>query len=223
MAIQQAQQEEKNETIPLYQLKVLQEQDFGAFERMAFATRAKAAEDNTDNLRQPETKEAMILRANEFLDDHLLPLLFSETADEALEVALVSHGLILSTIWRCLLRRFTSSTIDVARGVEIPTRDMLSLEHIGAWSNTGYLELKISLTDPNPDVLPEARKDTVPEPVTFLEPYSPVKNKYKMAILAVNSKEHLQGLKRTGGGVGSSKHDEKQKSIKSFFKKRRTG
>lgn len=223
MAIQQAQQEEHNVALPLYQLKVLQEQDFGTFERMTFAARAKVVGDNTDGVQQPETKGAMILRANEFLDDHLLPLLFSEAADETLEVALVSHGLILSTIWRCLLRRFTSSTVDVAWALEIPTKDMLSLEHLGAWSNTGYLELEIALIDPHPDILFEAQNYTVPEPVASSELTPPLASRYKMTILVVNNKEHLQGLKRTGGGVGSSKHDDKQKSIESFFKKRSTG
>ncbi|KAF2433147.1 phosphoglycerate mutase-like protein [Tothia fuscella] len=40
-------------------------------------------------------------------------------------------------------------------------------------------------------------------------------------IHGVNSKKHLVGLKRTGGGVGSSRHDTKQKSIDTFFKRRK--
>jgi hypothetical protein len=39
--------------------------------------------------------------------------------------------------------------------------------------------------------------------------------------LTVNGKDHLKGLKRTGGGVGSSRHDASQKGIESFFKRRK--
>lgn len=40
-------------------------------------------------------------------------------------------------------------------------------------------------------------------------------------ILTINGKDHLKGLKRTGGGVGSSRHDASQKGIESFFKRRK--
>lgn len=36
-------------------------------------------------------------------------------------------------------------------------------------------------------------------------------------VLAVNQVAHLEGLKRTGGGVGSAEHDEKQRGLKEFF------
>ena len=41
-------------------------------------------------------------------------------------------------------------------------------------------------------------------------------------IKVINGRGHLQGLKRTGGGVGSARHDDGQKSIETFFKRRRT-
>jgi hypothetical protein len=40
-------------------------------------------------------------------------------------------------------------------------------------------------------------------------------------IMTINGKDHLKGLKRTGGGVGSSRHDASQKGIESFFKRRK--
>ncbi|KAL6710868.1 hypothetical protein ACN47E_007925 [Coniothyrium glycines] len=40
-------------------------------------------------------------------------------------------------------------------------------------------------------------------------------------IRTINGKDHLLGLKRTGGGVGSSRHDASQKSIETFFKRRK--
>jgi len=42
-----------------------------------------------------------------------------------------------------------------------------------------------------------------------------------LVVKAVNSQEHLKGLKKTRGGIGSLKHDSNQKTVDSFFKKRR--
>ena len=44
-----------------------------------------------------------------------------------------------------------------------------------------------------------------------------------LVVKAVNSQEHLKGLKKTRGGIGSSKHDEKQKTMDSFFKRQKLG
>ena len=46
---------------------------------------------------------------------------------------------------------------------------------------------------------------------------------WNMVIRKVNGKDHLKGLKRTGGGVGSSQFDEGQKKIETFFKKQKVG
>lgn len=39
----------------------------------------------------------------------------------------------------------------------------------------------------------------------------------QLAVRAVNCIEHLQGLKKTRGGIGSAGHDEKQKTVDSLF------
>ena len=44
---------------------------------------------------------------------------------------------------------------------------------------------------------------------------------YVTTVLAVNCQDHLRGVKRTRGGIGSARHDEGQKSIKTFFKRAR--
>jgi len=41
---------------------------------------------------------------------------------------------------------------------------------------------------------------------------------WSMKILAVDSKDHLAGLRRTRGGIGSASHDSRQKRIDQFFK-----
>lgn len=38
-----------------------------------------------------------------------------------------------------------------------------------------------------------------------------------MKVLATNQVEHLEGLIRQKGGIGSMAHDDKQKGIKEFF------
>lgn len=53
-------------------------------------------------------------------------------------------------------------------------------------------------------------------PVTILHGWS-------TTILAVDSKEHLIGLKRQRGGIGRATHDEGQKKLDSFFKRQKTG
>lgn len=39
----------------------------------------------------------------------------------------------------------------------------------------------------------------------------------QLVVRTVNCVEHLQGLKKTRGGIGSAGHDEKQKTVDSFF------
>jgi broad specificity phosphatase PhoE len=64
-----------------------------------------------------------------------------------------------------------------------------------------------------------------PEPTlstTTVEPPSKLLDQ-ALVVKAVNSQEHLKGLKKTRGGIGSSKHDEKQKTVDSFFKRQKLG
>lgn len=49
-----------------------------------------------------------------------------------------------------------------------------------------------------------------------VEPTFPIP-RLRLKVLATNQAEHLEGLVRTKGGVGSSAHDEKQRSLKEFF------
>jgi hypothetical protein len=46
---------------------------------------------------------------------------------------------------------------------------------------------------------------------------------WNIIIQKINGKDHLKGLKRTGGGVGSSRFDEGQRKIETFFKKQKVG
>lgn len=155
-----------------------------------------------------ESKEAMALRADAFLDEHLLPLM-----DENNVIAVVSHGIMLSSLWRRFLRRLTAKSVTIHPDV-IAMHGQLDLERPGGWSNTGYMELEMSLVALSPKAGPS---NDVSESPSSSHPFAA----WTTTIRAVNHKAHLNNLKRTRGGVGSSRHDEKQKSIVSFFKKQK--
>jgi broad specificity phosphatase PhoE len=238
------------------------EQDFGFYEGKPFYARSDPkkngrAEHYEKHKYEPgfvdvESKESMGKRADAFLDSCLLPLLESSHLNRPLSVAIVSHGMLLSNLWRRLLLRFSRRSMSVSPEVTAG-RSGLVLEHLGAWSNTGYLELAMSKETANePEVdrpdsttvaeaapdnasLPEAttsapKDDTNPtlEMTNALEAEQPqTHSKKSMAgwsthIVAIDSKQHLVGLKRQRGGIGRAAHDENQTKLDGFFKRQRT-
>ena len=236
-AIRSAQLEREQQSgiskLRVKQLKVLREQDFGFYEGKEFYARPsgssksgkdshRAEHSNDPGFQDVESKESMAKRADIFVHEHLLPLICQS---EEVNVAVVSHGIILNHLWRSVLKLFAQRTITIAPGVAVSSMGTSTpLEYLGGWSNTGYLELDIqpvitqadhavSESDPQDD--PGATRSASPD--TF----SPMPE-LRMMIKAVNSKEHLAGLKRTRG-VSSGKHDEAQKKIDGFFKKSKIG
>lgn len=242
-------------------LEILREQDFGFYEGKKFIERAadshkSGKEEHADvhrndaGFRDVESKDAMRVRMDTFIDERLIRLLV-ETGDDH-SVAVVAHGIILSHLWRGILRRFRPGNVSVMPGVS--TRGM-SLEYLGGWSNTGYLDLKIKPIDvvlPNTSAVggshDEASGDLLRDPAAltvtgdfslesrdtitqsssnpFPATSQPTLSKsplldMSLAVQAVNSQEHLKGLKKTRGGIGSLKHDSKQKTMDSFFNRKR--
>lgn len=88
----------------------------------------------------------MAQRADHFLDHHLLPLIDSDSAANEHTVAIVSHGILLSNLWRRLLLRLPRRSLAIAPEV-MAARGDITLEHLGGWSNTGYLHLSIRRDD----------------------------------------------------------------------------
>ncbi|KEF57457.1 uncharacterized protein A1O9_05374 [Exophiala aquamarina CBS 119918] len=95
-------------------LQLLREQDFGSLELVPWASRRaqNAFTPESSSLVDPEfrpqeTAEAMMHRAECFLADYILPLLAVASAEKSSSVqdcvAVVSHGLFLSVLWRSLL------------------------------------------------------------------------------------------------------------------------
>jgi hypothetical protein len=193
----------------------------------------------------------MAKRADSFLDEHLLPLFDTDTASKEHVVAVVSHGILLSNLWRRLLLRLPRRSLTIAPEV-IAARGDLVLEHLGGWSNTGYLHLEIRKDGQATDLDPTTEKDvgaeiartssssglpsdkasvsseTIDSSTSEAKPsvVSSTGNPRPLhgcstKILAVDSKQHLVGLKRQRGGIGRSAHDESQKKLDGFFKKQR--
>lgn len=125
-------------TLPsLTVLEILREQDFGSLEGKPWSS--KAPDVSAPGYTPPETKASMDKRANGFITNYVVPLLAVEPASN---VVVVSHGLLLSRLWKCLFARVELNKIHLADNVAVGPR---GLEHLGTWSNTGYLELDISL------------------------------------------------------------------------------
>lgn len=215
------------------QLKVLREQDFGYYEGKPFYARpregSKSGKDDHRSQHQDdpdfqdvESKESMDARMDKFLQGHLLPVLENISKGTTQDIAVVSHGIVLSHLWRRFLNMCPKNRVAVSPGLPIGYGPYTALEHLGGWSNTGYLEL-IML----PRSCAKKEERTAPleprsrSPTADPEANLPQLSGYSILISVINGKEHLVGLKRVRG-VGSSQHDEGQKKIESFFKKQKT-
>lgn len=279
--IREAQIPRKNDTesVPeVIQLRILMEQDFGDLEGKKW-TDIQPELQNKPGFVAVETKDAMGRRADTFLDEHLLSLLGNMTGGKDLTIAIVSHGIFLSTLWKRLLRRLPTKSITLSPDLSSTARP--SLEHLGGWSNTGYLELHMTrdgveksspdaaaassatsklgmsrheepkshgtssttriprlavlgtvskgqashaahgVAASNVDPIPAAAATPIATPTTPISTQLGIAESWTTTIMTINGKDHLKGLKRTGGGVGSSRHDVSQRGIESFFKRRK--
>ena len=215
------------------QLEVLREQDFGFYEGKPFYARpregTKSGKDDHRSLHQDdpdfqdvESKESMNARMDIFLEEHLLPILENIRDGTTQDIAIVSHGIILSHLWKRFLNMCPKYSVSVMPGLSLGYGPYTALEHLGGWSNTGYLELIILPKDYRKKEERTAPLQPISQSPTA-EPEAPLPPlaEYSVLINVINSKEHLAGLKRVRG-VGSSQHDEGQKKIENFFKKPKT-
>lgn len=246
----------------------LVEQDFGYYEGKPFYARARDSpkksgrEAHYDSHKDDpgfvdvESKDSLAKRSDAFLDTHLLPLFDGDESPVEHVVVVVSHGILLSHLWRRLLLRLPRKSVSVAPEV-VNARGQLTLEHLGGWSNTGFLEISIRRGASN---YAGSRQDEYDQPLAaaVVEPRSPPQSitpplqtgqvgdtgvapspslrepgsvhspealptrrldGCTTMILNVDGKHHLQGFKRTRGGIGRIEYDEKQKTMDSFFKR----
>ncbi len=197
-------------------LKILREQDFGSLECRPWTSRSTPSGTSSilldpghPDFKPKETQESMATRTNTFISETLLPLLAADS-DIGSKVAVVSHGIILSVLWRTLLQQFGARSVSLGPEVSA-SMGSRPLEYLPGWSNTGYLELDIKCAELRPDL------DIPPSPTTDLRVSA--LSGYQMLIIAINRKDHLNNLKRTRGGLGSTTFDAKQKNLEGFFKK----
>lgn len=234
------------------------EKDFGAYEGKKFhELRAERnPPENGEELQGVESRASMSHRADVFLNEHLLPLFDTACTESECVVAIVSHGMFLSTLWKRFLLRLPPNSITLVPELAAVARN--SLEHLGGWSNTGYLELRMT-REPAKSLDSETPRNHSPassvgeaDTISSRVETNPVKDMscstndvasestnaaptstldtgrierldqaWTTVIHTINGKDHLKNLKRTGGGVGSSRHDSSQKCIDSFFKRRK--
>ena len=164
-AVRKAQQDQSQ--LEIVTVPDLIEQDFGFYEGKPFVARSSASPKKSgrdvhhDKHRDDpgfvdvESRESMGRRADAFLDQHLMPRLTSANTPHATAIAVVSHGMLLANLWRKLLLRLPRKSLSIAPEVTA-ARGAVVLEHLGGWSNTGYLELAITrqANAPRPATLP---------------------------------------------------------------------
>ncbi|KAL7794315.1 histidine phosphatase superfamily [Trichoderma ceciliae] len=173
-------------SIPVVEFAELREKDFGSDEGMRFGDCRGHAPDS-------ETIESMKARVDTFLDEHLLPLLISQSDETLSACAIVSHGIILGVLYRGLCARVSRGGITVDSNPSAAS----SLTSPPLWDNTGFLECTVSMTG----AVADEDKSLV----------------LKLHVKRVNSTIHLKDLKKTRGGIGSAAFDEKQRTLTSFF------
>lgn len=178
-AVCDSQKRSRKTDLAVVQVPQLREKDFGSSEGAKFASGEHEG---------AETPEAMRLRVDRFLDEHLVPVLDVGKSS----VCIVAHGIILGVLFKALSARIQSA---IAPGAQPEFSDPSALARLW-WSNTGYLEGVLS-------ALPSQPGGRLP---------------LKFSIETINGMDHVKGLKKTRGGIGSAKFDEKQKTMDSFFK-----
>ncbi|KAG6017912.1 hypothetical protein E4U54_001240 [Claviceps lovelessii] len=176
------------------QVPELREKHFGSWEGVKYAPSAFGVSRPPQT--NAETPEAMETRANSFLDQHLWPLVSHtiELHSEMACVVVVSHGILLGVLAQTLaskLSRGSSSGASVAK----------FSSHRISWSNTGYLDIEVARP-----------------PVSFaMPPASRPWSSLHSSISQVNCTKHLVRLRKTRGGIGSAAHDNRQRTLESFF------
>ncbi|KAK8039305.1 hypothetical protein PG993_007716 [Apiospora rasikravindrae] len=189
------------------QLTELREKDFGSSEGKRFGFKANDAALRSAES-DAETREAMMVRVNRFVDVHLLPV-FEAGATNDSSVLIVAHGIILNSLLRALATRFPSAANE-APG-----------DSHAAWSNTGVLQAKVQVVKSRANASRTLAEST-PEDYRS-SPGSPGSRpsasttEFTVFVQFTNNVDHLNGLKKTRGGIGSAQFDSRQRTMDTFF------
>ncbi|KAK0613323.1 histidine phosphatase superfamily [Immersiella caudata] len=155
-----------------------------------------------------ETHEAMRVRADRFVRMQLAPALQAQAGRVGM-VVIVSHGILLNALLRVLLGR--SAPGELTR-LAASGAGRLGAEYVASWSNTGYLEMVVAEA-------PVARPSRGLVGSVSGSASSPSRQGSTVAltVVKVNAVEHLAGLKKTRGGIGSAQFDSRQRTMDSFL------
>ncbi|KAK3186019.1 hypothetical protein K4F52_005243 [Lecanicillium sp. MT-2017a] len=190
-------------SVPLTATPLLRERDFGVLE----GVRIIAADPTIRPDDVAESQAAMRQRAETFLDEHLVPewaswgvaALQVHAADDEPVCAVVAHGLFLNVLFTAVCARVHPGAVSYA--ADVPGARG-STPVLPWWSNTAYLECVLTGSAAEGSVDEKLRGHLPP---------------IHMHIERVNCNEHLAGVKRTRGGIGSARYDEKQTTIEQFL------
>ncbi|KAH6656608.1 histidine phosphatase superfamily [Truncatella angustata] len=197
-------------TLKVVQLAELREKDFGSGEGVKYKALATGRADGSI-ASDSETREAMMVRVNRFIVDELVSVLEAHQS-EKVTAAIVAHGLILGTLLQALITSFP---------VQVASATSPELGRPGAaWSNTGVLQAKIegvaslrttAALSGTPSPLDRAAQSGIGDDVDATS------SRLTMTVQHINNTDHLGGLKKTRGGIGSAKFDERQRPVTAFF------
>ncbi|KAF7939852.1 hypothetical protein BELL_0492g00090 [Botrytis elliptica] len=200
-----------------------------------------------------ESKESMKRRMEKFVNEHLMHFLnIDENNLIDHTIAIVAHGIILNHLWRVILRRFNPKNVSIGPDVLRPERGLeylggwsntgyldLDIKPIQEVSPSKVGSVPSLLDEQsNAQTSMELLKNKIDHSeISSLDNQSNVQDTVKplnhavdkveitmsLMIKSVNNVDHLKGLKKTRGGLGSLKHDSTQRTMDSFFKKRKLG
>ncbi|KAL1902646.1 hypothetical protein Sste5346_001088 [Sporothrix stenoceras] len=206
----------------------LRERDFRSGEGVRFGGSGSSAGDidgGRNAFADAETRDEMRVRAERFIDMHLHPLLgevgVEDTArdSDGRAIVVVAHGLILNVLLSSLLRRYAPSELArllppavAAGGSESAQRRRAELRV--PWNNTGYFVMTVVKVKSKPE---EENNNKNEDKKTGDAGKLHVSGAVQLQVTKVNCVEHLDGLRKTRGGIGSARFDPKQKTMDAFF------
>ena len=146
-------------TVPdVVKLPVLMEKNFCSYEGRTWKKGSNDATIEDTNFVPIELKDSVARRMDSFLETHILPLLDVGSSLSPV-VAIVSHGIALSVLWRRLLAQLPPKSVSLSPKLVMGLANFsdFSLVRLGDWPNTGYLELDLERIElPQSDSTPNA-------------------------------------------------------------------
>lgn len=231
-------------------LEILREKNFGSFEGKSYHDRVRNTNLRSrevfqpshsaacvESFREEESKASMQSRMDRFVDGYLHKVVTTVPDDKT--VVVVAHGIILLHLWRRILSRFSPREVSLATDAAHAPN---GLEYLGTWSNTGFWHLEMKKSSESARALSPS---LFPAPVTKVEDCLASDARcvvtqradenasealdfaaptffahMSLVIRSVNCTLHLDGFRKSGGGLGNVKHDASQTNLESFFQKR---